>query len=376
MLRRSIAVAASTVLMAGAAVASDFTDTKSMKDAISGSMNITFNTRTETDQSGASYFGAPKTGVRDVYGANLSVMNSVVITGNIERQPWLPTGTLGTTLQDGFISYGLKLGIKNPKDPSQVKMVGDWIGAMRMDGDGKYHLADAPDQYGTMRIATQTIGNIPGFVSKFQGSIQGRMPEQAGLWGGATRASKQISKKYQRWSQGKLITREVKGADPMRFDAVDLAQGPVAGYPQTRLNGSIDYDGEQGIWYVDVTTSYTADGNAMKDRYSGTMRWVDGPNRQKDGAGWYEMNVQINEKPAPEAALFTDQESSSEDAFFAADNQVPGFLGKINYVDSFDDDTVTGSKIAFAVESVQASKIQTMNFAKILMLMIGPFNDE
>ena len=97
-----------------------------------------------------------------------------------------------------------------------------------------------------------------------------------------------------------------------------------------------------------------------------------------DGKGWYELNVRINEKSTPENAVFATEgaAATAEDAFFAADTSVPGLGGKINYVDSFDGETVTASKISYEVTSEQASKIQVMNFAKILMLMAGPLNDE
>jgi hypothetical protein len=368
----SVAAALSSPAQAG----SEFTDPKSTKTAITGTMGIVFNTRTERDTAGASYEGAPKVGAADVYNVNLSVMDSVVMQGKAERIPWLPRATLGTTLQNGRIGYSIKLGVKNPANPSQVRMIGDWVGAMALDGNGVYHLNDAPDEFGVMRVATQTVGNIPGFTTKFGGKIQGRVPEQAGLWGAASRSSKQITRSYTRMSGGVAQKREVKNADPMSFDSVDLAQGPLAGYPTSRLSGSIDYDPEQGIWYVDTNVGYQADGAALKDRYSGTIRWVDGPNRAKDGAGWYEVNVQLNEKPVAENAVFANQGASSEDAFFASDNQVPGFIGRINYVDTILKETVTDSKVTYEVEAVQASKIQVMNFAKILMLMIGPFNDE
>jgi hypothetical protein len=48
------------------------------------------------------------------------VVNSLALKGKIVRQPWLPTGTLGTTKQDGFLAYDLKCVLRNPKDPNQT----------------------------------------------------------------------------------------------------------------------------------------------------------------------------------------------------------------------------------------------------------------
>lgn len=363
-------LALAALLLAAPAYAQDFTDIKTFPNAITGTMSITFDTRTQTDERGAPLFGA-----KDTYTTDLTILDSMTFAGKIARTPWLPSTTTGMTAQEGSLTYDLRCILKNPANPAQTKTVGAMVGTVRLDGNGLYHLGEAQEGQGKLRIATDSIGKITGFVSQFSGTIQGRVPEQAGLWGMTSRASKRVTKTYQRYSSGQLVTRTVKGLDPMEFQKVDLAQGPLAGYLGSRLTGSIDYDAEQGIWYVDVTSTYSSEGEALRDRFSGTIRWNEDPNRAVNGAGWYDVNVRLNEKIASEQDAFLTS-GSSEDAFFAEDSTVPGFAGKINYVDTFDGETVTASKVKYAVEGNQVSKVQTATFAKILLLMVGPFNDE
>lgn len=373
-----IAAAALSVALATTAFAAgDFATPASNAKAISGTMNIQFQTRIEKDDTGKVPEGSSALGVADTYTTDLTVLDSVMFQGKISRLPWLPTTTLGRTAQTGFLAYDLKAILKNPANPSQTRTLGNLVGATSIDGQGKYKLDAAPEGKGPLRIATDSIGNIVGFTSPYTGVISGRVPEQAGLWGMATRASTKVTKEYARYVDGKIVKHTVAGAEPMVFTGVQLAQGPLAAYPASRLNGSIDYDAEQSIWYVDMTSAYTYEGAELKDRYSGTIRWVEGPTRDKDGKGWYELNVRVNEKAGTESAVFApDKPAAAEDAFFAADASVPGLGGKISYVDTMEGESVTASKITYEVTSEQVSKIQVMNFAKILLLMVGPINDE
>lgn len=378
---RSIVAAASfAALLATSPVAfaqsGGFTDAATMQGAIKGTMDIKFGTRTAQDTTGKAPKGSPAIGAVDTYATNVEVVNSVIWQGNIERRPWMPTSVLGRTLQEGYLSYDLKGSLRNPSNPSQTVVLGSWIGAMTLDGNGKYSLAVPPEGKGRLRIATNAVGNVPGFTSNYAGEMLGRLPAQAGLWGVADRASRQATKTYSRYVNGQAVSVTVKGADPLTFNGVTLAQGPLAAYPETRLTGSIDYDAEEGNWYVDVAATYSVQGAAMRDRYSGTIRWTEDPARKTNGKGVYTVNVRVNEKPTTEADAFKGAASSAEDAFFATDNTVPGYTGSVAYVDTMEKDSVIASKVTYAVDANQVSKIQTMNFAKILLLMVGPFNDE
>ena len=57
-------------------------------------------------------------------------------------------------------------------------------------------------------------------------------------------------------------------------------------------------------------------------------------------------------------------------------NAIPGFTGTISYVDTFQGDDTIASKVVYAVDGNQVSRIQAMNMAKLLLLMVGPFNDD
>jgi hypothetical protein len=350
---------------------SDFNIIRSAPAAIGGTMNIDFGTRTETEED-----GTPRAGAVDTYKTDLTVLDSFVLQGVIKRRPWLPSGFTGTTKQDGYLAYDLKTLVKNPKNPTQTRHLGSLIGALRLDGNGRYFLGEPTDGQSNLRFVSDSIGKITGFSSNFGGEIQGRIPEQAGLWGLASRATAKVNRTYTRVVNGRVVTQEVKGADPMKFDKVQLAQGPLAGYAPTKVAGSIDYDGERGIWYVEIGLSYAVDGQTIQDRFSGTIRWNEDPARTTNGIGWYDVNVRVNERPTTEQDAFLDDATTSEDAFFEEDNSVPGFTGRINYVDTFDGETVTASKITYNVASKDATKIQTANFAKLLLLIVGPFNDE
>jgi hypothetical protein len=370
------ALLAST-LVATASWGAGFTEPVTMENAIKGTMDITFNTRTTEDDTGEVPEGSPALGATDEYAVKLEIVDSVLLQGIVRRLPWLPSDFLGVTEQEGYIEYDLRWILRNPQNPSQTVTLGGWVGAMMLDGGGKYHLAEAPEGKGKLRNAIDPFGNIPGFVSEFAGEIQGRVPEQAGLIGLADRASSKVTKTYTRYVDGKVEQTTVEGADPMSFDNATLGQGPIAGYAAAKLNGSVDYDPEEGVWYVDLTASYSAEGTAIKDRFSGTIRWNEDPNRMNNGIGWYEVNVRVNEKAPSEEEIFqASSAATSEDAFFAVDTAVPGFTGRVSYVDTFEDETVVASKVAYSIAGNSITKAQAMVFAKLLMLMVGPFNDE
>lgn len=371
----SVALAALVGLAPTTILANPFTDLATLANAIKGTMKIVFDTRTQPDTTGRAAEGSPALGALDTYTLDLEVANSVLFRGTITRQPWIPSPILGRTIQDGVFDYDIRAMLRNPSKPDQTVTLGGLVGAATLDGGGKYSLAQPPEGKGPMRLAIDSIGAITGFTSPFGGEIQGRVPEQAGLMGLADRAAKQVDKTYTRVVDGKAVQHVVEGADPMDFLSVSLAQGPLAAYPESKLNGSIDYDAEEGIWYVDVNASYSVEGQTQRDRYSGTIRWNEDPSRATNGLGFYEVNVRLNEKATTEADTFAAS-ADAEAAFFATDVSVPGFTGKVSYVDTFDDETVVASVVTYAVDGNSASKIQTMNFAKILLLMIGPFNDE
>lgn len=363
------AIAAATPVLAQ----NNYTAPANMTDAITGTMTITFGTRTNRDTN-----GVPNLGAIDTYATDMVVLNSFVLRGDVTRQPWLTGEVIGGTRQQGFLDYNLATFLRNPADPTQTVTLGGWVGALQLDGAGKYLLAIPPSGSGRLRITADARGNIPGFVSNFDGEIQGRRPRQGGLLGMANRATEAVTRTYTRVMEGGQQAQiTVAGADPMGFNNVTMAAGPLQVYPSTVVNGSMDYDPETGNWYVEITASYTSEGIAFNDRYSGTIRWIEDPNREANGLGYYELNVRINEQAAGEAAVFAPTAAMTmEEAFFATVTTVPGFTGRVSYQDTFVADTVSRSVVTYDIDANQASRIQIMNFAKLLFLIIGPFNDE
>ena len=94
--------------------ANPYTALETVPGLIKGTMDITFATRTQLDQTGK----APRPGALDTYTVDIEVGNAVLFQGKIERRPWLPTSFLGTTLQDGYLSYDLNALIRNPANPA------------------------------------------------------------------------------------------------------------------------------------------------------------------------------------------------------------------------------------------------------------------
>lgn len=378
-MKSSLLATAAFVMLAVPAWADDPSALITMKDAIKGQMTIEFGTRTNTRENSS----IPADGAADVYKTNLEVANSIIFQGTIKRQPWIPNQTFGTTHQPGFLNYDLAVSLRNPAKPDQTVNLGKWVGAMILDGNGLYSAGQPPEGYDLMQMAMIPVGKIPGFTKMFSGQIQGKIPEQAGLFGLVDRASKAIDKTYSRVVNGKLVQTVVKGADPMEFKQTGLAQGPLSLYPDTVFNGSIDYDGNKGNWFIDATASYNLNGKQVSDHYTGTIGWNPDPNRPANGKGNYTVNVRLNEQPPTTAETDAFTPSTSESDFYAADQTVPGFTGSIVYQDTFmpgssdpENPTTKSSDVTYHIDGNQVSKIQIVDFAKVILLIVGPFNDD
>jgi len=156
---------------------------------------------------------------------------------------------------------------------------------------------------------------------------------------------------------------------------------PAVGRSRAYVNGRLDYDYETGNWLTDgIRFKYQMDGKDVEDVVTGSIKWIEDPDRQTNGKGHYEFNLRFNEdknKPAAtEAAAF--DKMKDEDAFFAVDNSVPSMTGKVEYVDTFSGGTTTpiSSKITYHLSANKLTKQQIVNFYKLWMLVVGPTNDE
>lgn len=333
--------------------------------AINGSAQISFGSRTNLNDK-----GKPQKGAKDVYDINLSVAKTTEFKGKIERYPLIVSDILGRTEQPAQLVFSVNLGVINPADMTQKKTVGKWVGTVPINTNGVYELSGAGDS--KHRISIDAIGRAPAFTENFGGSLYGKGKKTGGVMS------------YVRQIQGKEVKLEVKNSDPMRFENVTLAAGPAQSYPRATVNGNLDYDYETGNWLTNgLKFHYVLNGKEYDDVVTGSIKWVEDPNRASNGKGQYEFNLRFNEgkaKPATtEADAFTNL--SDEEAFFAVDNSVPALTGTVKYEDTFTssgggDPVPSVSKVTYQLDANMLTKQQIMNFLKLWIVATGPTNDE
>jgi len=333
-----------------------------LPNAIAGTMDIDFKSRKNTDDK-----GKPVKGIADLYTTTLSVAQTTEFKGTIQRLPNVG-GLLGTG-QRGQLQYSLDLSVLNPANLSQKRAVGKWVGTVPAGADGVYAVDGLADSQ--HRIAVDAIGKSPAFTDKFGGRLVGK----------GKKPSNAVT--YVRQLAGKQVKVEVKNTDPMRFEGLALAQGPAQSYPRTVVNGNLDYDYETGNYYTNgIRFIYQQAAKEVEDIVTGSIKWVEDPNRASNGKGQYEFNLRFNEakatKPATEADAFAGK--SDEEAFFAVDNSVPSLTGTITYEDQMisggEKATVGASKVKYSLNGNQLTKVQIMNFLKLWLVCVGPTNDE
>lgn len=330
---------------------------------ISGTMDIDFRSRKNLTEK-----GQPQKGEKDIYNMIFSVAKTTEFKGNIQRMPFLP-GTMGFQEQRGQLVYSIDLAVLNPVDMSQKKTIGKWVGTVPISKDGVYSVEGLPDS--AHRIAVDAIGRSAAFTDKFGGRLigKGRKPSNAVT--------------YIRQLAGKQVKVEVKNTDPMRFESLVLAIGPAQSYPRTTVNGNLDYDYETGNYYTNgIRFNYNQNGKDVEDVVTGSIKWVEDPNRATNGKGQYEFNLRWNEVKAKPATTEADAfaKMSDEEAFFAVDNSIPSLTGTIAYEDQMitvgDKPMPGASKVKYTLNANQLTKVQIMNFFKLWLICVGPTNDE
>jgi hypothetical protein len=340
---------------------------------IAGTMDIEFGTRAKLDTSGDLVKGSPALGAKDTYKLDLVVAETTQFEGTISRQPNLYSSVLKRRKQDAQLVYSINLLLMNPKDLKQKKPVGKWVGTVPIDGDtGAFDLSKGVDKESPLRIAVDTAGAATGFTENFAGKLVGKAEKKEGL----------ASYTFNRVVGGRNVKIEVKKSDPMRFDGLTLAKGPVATYPKTTVSGRLDYDYETGNWYTDgITFKYALDGKDITDVVTGSIKWVEDKDRATNGKGFYDFNLRFNESKEKKAGGEDDafKKMSDEEAFFAVDNSVPSLTGRISYQDTMggaDGKAVVASKVTYALNANKLTKQQVVNFFKLWLVAIGPTNDE
>lgn len=337
---------------------------------VSGTMDITFNTRTNLDTTGDLKKGSPALGAKDVYKFTLNVAKTTQFSGEISRLPNLYSGLMQSKKQDAILFYSINLSVFNPRDLKQKVDVGKMVGTVPVDPKtGAFDLAGGSAKESPLRIVIDTRNRAAGFTENFRGKLVGKAEKKESLG----------SYTFKRVVGGKNVEVVVKKSDPMRFENIVLAKGPSENYPTTNVNGRLDYDYETGNWLTDgIRFRYTLDGKEYEDTVTGTIKWVEDPDRATNGRGYYDFNLRWNEEKhktsSNESAAF--EAMSDEDAFFAVDNSVPCLTGKITYQDTMSGETVTASKIEYNLHANKLTKQQVMNFTKLWLLAVGPTNDE
>ncbi len=332
--------------------------------AINGTVTIAFGSRTSLDDK-----GKPQKGAKDVYDVNLSVAKTTEFKGKIERYPLIVSDLLGRTEQPSQIVFSIDLGVVNPADMTQKKTVGKWVGTVPINTNGVYALGGTGDS--RHRISIDAIGRAPAFTENFAGNLYGKGKKTGGVMS------------YVRQIRGKEVKFEVKNSDPMRFENVTLAAGPAQSYPRATVNGNLDYDYETGNWLTNgLKFHYTLNGKEYNDVVTGSIKWVEDPNRSSNGKGQYEFNLRFNEGKAQPATTEADAFAnlSDEEAFFAVDNSIPALTGTVKYEDTFtsagEEPVPSASKVAYALDANLLTKQQIMNFLKLWIVAVGPTNDE
>jgi hypothetical protein len=367
------ATLASAVLLCAWAASVTWAQTEVTEDGvISGTMTIDFKTRTQLDTSGDLKEGSAALGVQDLYKFALNVAKTTEFAGEIKRQPTLYSSILQRHKQAGQLVFDLKLSVLNPRDLTQKKQVGSWVGTLPHDpATGTYDLAGGAAVQSPLRIAVDAVGTAKSFSDNFSGKLVGKAEKKEGL----------AAYTYKRVVGNKSVEFKVNKSDPMKFENVVLAKGPAESYPRTTLNGRLDYDYETGNWLTDgLRFRYSLDGTDHEDIVTGTIKWVEEGDYTQTGKGYYEFNLRFNEekhKPAStEESAFG--EMSEEDAFFAVDNSLPSLTGRVSYVDTMmpGKDAPSQSQVTYALNANKLTKQQIMNFFKMWMVAVGPTNDE
>lgn len=327
---------------------------------IAGEKNIKYNTRQTSP--------IPK-GIKDEYSLNINIANSVIFKGTITDLPQLIDGWINkSVVQARRLDYDLACDVVNPKNPTQTKNVGRLFGVVPITSDGAYHY-----EPGTLEMSVLPMGNAGGFTSKFGGIALGKPLARPANW---LDTLKRETVNITRSVNGKTTTVVLKKYDKLEYRQHTLAAGPVAIYQSVTVNGEMLYDYDKYSWFFNnFTVQYPDNGVIKIDRISGTIRWVESPQRQTNGEGEYQFDVRVNEPPPNASTAFAP--ASDESAFFETDTTVPALVGTMKYKDTIRNNVTLASNVKIQLIGNNISKQQTVVLAKILILSaIVPMNSD
>ena len=327
---------------------------------IKGTIDIKYNSR----------LSAPTKGVKDIYTLNINVANSALFKGTISDLPQIIEGYISKAVtQPRGLNYDISCDVVNPKNPTQTKNVGRLYGNVPIASDGSY-LYDR----GSLTVDILPMGNAGGFSSKFQGVTIGKPLARPANW---METLQRPLVNITRTVNGKTTTVALKKYDKMEFRNHILGAGPVAIYQPATVSGEMLYDYDKNCWFFNNITVQYADNNLLKaDRLTGTIRWVESPQRKQNGEGEYQFDVRVNEPPVSVAAAF-DTKASDESSFFEVDTSVPALVGSMKYKDTLKGDSTVSSQVTVDLIGNNLSKQQVMFLTKIILFScVVPMNGD
>lgn len=330
---------------------------------IKGAMDIKFNTATEPVVKGKT---------RNVYRLDIIVANSARFSGTITDTPQIIEGLISKAVtQPRSLYYDITCDVINPNNPAQRKPnVGTMHGSVPISSEGTYRYDDGSFKLDILTGTPQT--------SKFRGMAYGKPLVRPANWlESLKREAVSITRTNPKG--GKPVTVTLTKYDKMEFRQCVLADGPSGNYSEVTVNGEMLYDYDKKCWFMNNMTMQYAEGNNIKiDRVTGTIRWMESPQRKTNGEGEYDFDVRVNEPLPTEAASFASSSQSDESAFFDANNAVPSLTGTMKYKDSLTPDGDTAaSHVDIDLNGNLINKQQTMALAKeIIFAAVVPMNSD
>jgi len=335
-----------------AAQAAQPTDPITQTGYIKGTMVADFATQRPENRDG----DYPTKGIADKFTVDLMV-GLTKYQGTISCLPHVFSKHVGRVLQEGSCTYDLNLVVANPQNLAQTRSVGKMVGTYGIDEKGRVNLGA-----GNVRMEVQTVGKVQGFTSPFSGSFVGKPPKKLTTFGKILEEAGKEVRTIEKMVGTQKVTLALGNVDPVRFQATNLAMGPVGTYPAATVDGEMIYSYETDNWFPQLTVQSAG---GKPDKLSGGMKWVD----VSDTEGHYELNVLVNEQPAAkgEAAAFAAPQG--EDAFFMSDSTQSVINGRIGFKDKKIGEAVIKSDISFDVGLQNVSAVQAQNFTKLLLLL-------
>jgi hypothetical protein len=321
--------------------------------------------------------GASVGGPKNVYNLNINVSNSALMHGTILDTPQVISGWPNKTIKQGrSLQFDISLDIVNPKhpdptDPKSVLNVGRMSGRVPIHSDGTYNYDE-----GNVTNDILPIRQGSGFSSRYYGVTVGKPLGRPANWM-ETLNRKAVS--LTRSVNGRRVTVVLNKYDKMEFRQNVIGAGPTLNYPVVKVNGEMLYDYIKNCWFLNnVTHEYESNGTVKFDRLTGTIRWIESPERATNGEGEYQFDIRLNEPSVSADTAFQPSKEQDDSAFFDTDSTLPSVTGTMKYKDNLSKDgTTVSSAVTIDLQGNNITKAQLMNVTKMVLLSaVVPMNDD